>query len=151
MITTLLAKARAHFGLAPNASLSQLDAAIDADTLPVVPPTDADQGADAGAEKVDVPAAETAPETALTREDVATMIATASAEMSQAISDLNVANAELTQANTALSDRLSAVEGQDAASHTSGKTDAVDLTTPSPIYAQNPANLRAAARLKGLS
>jgi hypothetical protein len=150
MITTLLAKARAHFGLAPNASLSQLDAAIDADTLPVVPTTDADQGADAGAKKVDVPAAETV-YLGIATEVVATMIATASAEMSQAISDLNAANAELTQANTALSDRLSAVEGQDAASHTSGKTDAVDLTTPSPIYAQNPANLRAAARLKGLA
>jgi hypothetical protein len=150
MITTLLAKARAHFGLAPNASLSQLDAAIDADTLPVVPATDADQGADAGAKKVDVPADETV-YLGIATEVVATMIATASAEMSQAIIDLNFANAELTQANTALSDRLSAVEGQDAASHTSGKTDAVDLTTPSPIYAQNPANLRAAARLKGLA
>jgi len=151
MITTLLAKVREMYGLAPNASLAQVNDAIDESTTPaptVIEPTDV--GADAGAGTVEVPADPPATEATseeaqpLTTEQVQAMIDTALTAQAQAITDLNVTNAEL-------SARLQVVEGADAAPHTSGRSAAVNITEEvKPLYTQNPINQRAGNRLAGL-
>ena len=107
-------------------------------------------GADAGASTVEVPADPPATEATseeaqpLTTEQVQAMIDTALNAQAQAITDLNVTNAEL-------SARLQVVEGADAAPHTSGKAAAVKVTEEvKPLYTQNPINQRAGNRLAGL-
>lgn len=152
MLTTILAKARTHFGLPPNATTAQLSDAIDAATTSETTDDATDEGAAAGAEAGEAQAdtTEAADTATLTRADVQAMINTATSAHAQAVADLNTANEELTEANASLSARLKVVEGQDAAGHTGGKKKAVEVKDPpKPLYEQNPINQRAADRLAG--
>jgi hypothetical protein len=141
MITKTLAKVRERFNLPPGASLSQIDAAMDAEATT---PEATGEGEDTPPEAVETPAvADSNVEgslTALTREDVQAMITDTTAVQAQAIVDLNSANEALVEANATLSARLAVVESADAAEHTGGKPDPVVIVKKPRAYHSNPMN-----------
>mgnify|MGYP000415501167 CR=1 FL=1 len=127
------------FGLPASATEKEIDA--EADTRLAALNTEAeatDKGADASAMEVKEEAVGTAaPEATadiptLSAADVAEIFAT---QLSAALKPLN--------------DRLSVVEGADAAEETGGGTEAPEVASSAPIYTQNPVTARVAAKLAG--
>ena len=140
-----MAKIRTYLGMAPNAPLDDVNAELDTRTAAN------EQGADAGATEgteEQSPAAEqsAAEESATLATQIVTLVGQ---EVSAAIEPLNATIASLTEANTALTARIAALEATETDQETGGETEAAETGADAPAYTSNPINQRIAAHLSG--